>query len=121
MLHRINGLRNRQFEFHFLDQAQGAATGKNGYVRKYKVDGTADGSCLLGAVDDSIAVDDVTGLFVTDGNAYSGSMQNDVLGECDNSTAPFVQGLTSGAIMATAAEYDLSQKGCVIKRRTCHD
>jgi len=81
MLHRINGLRNRQFESHFLDQAQGTATGRNGYLRKYKVDGTADGSCLLGAVDDSIAVDDVAGFYLTDGNACSGSTQNGVPGE----------------------------------------
>jgi hypothetical protein len=49
-----------------LDQAQGDPL-KNGYVRKFKADGTADGSFFVGALFHSIAVDDVTGFVVLDG------------------------------------------------------
>ena len=91
-------------ELYFLDQAQGAATGQNGYVRKYKADGTAESSCKIGALQNSLAVDDKTNLFVVDGVAFDATAQNDGSGNCGRSTAPFVQGLPSGNVMATAAE-----------------
>ena len=89
-------------ELFFLDQAQGMPAGQNGYVRKYKADGTAESSCYIGALRHSIAVDDKTGLFVVDGDAFDSSAQNNGVG-CDMSFTPYAQNLPSGPIMATAA------------------
>ncbi len=91
-------------EWFFLDQAQGAPSGQNGYVRKYKADGTAESNCYIGALLHSIAVDDVTGFFIVDGVAYDASAQNGGAGSCDRSYTPYAQNLPSGTIMATAAK-----------------
>jgi len=57
-------------ELFFLDQAQGAPSGQNGYVRKYKADGTADGKFFVGALFHSIAVDGTTGNVLVDADDY---------------------------------------------------
>ena len=56
-------------EVFVLDQAQGAPAGQNGFVRKHKPNGTADGSFSVGAINHSIAVDETmsTGAVVVDG------------------------------------------------------
>jgi hypothetical protein len=65
-----------------LDQAQGVSpTSSNGFVRKFKADGTPDGSFWVGALDYDIDVDDKTGdimggMFDTSGN-YLGSPASD--------------------------------------------
>lgn len=84
-------------ELFFLDQAQGADTssgGKNGYVRKYKPDGTADGSFYVGSLFNSIALDDKTGIVVIDGGTVN---------EDGSPTYLDPQGFTSGTVMGSAA------------------
>lgn len=56
-------------ELFSLDQGQGAPSGQNGYVRKYKADRTADGSFFVGT-HSSIAVDNKTGNVLVDANDY---------------------------------------------------
>jgi hypothetical protein len=90
-------------ELYFLDQAQGAATGQNGYVRKYKADGTADGSCQAVSLGHSNAVDDKTGYLLIDGEIYNPSGSNSTSGACDAMDTPNPQGLPSGKVMAVAA------------------
>lgn len=61
-----------------LDQAQGAAAGQNGYVRKYKADGTADGDFFVGALAYADAVDNTTGNVLIDEGDFdeSGNMSS---------------------------------------------
>jgi hypothetical protein len=82
-------------ELFFLDQAQGAPDGQNGYVRKYKEDGTADGSFFEGGLAHCIDVDEKTGLVVVDGGNQN---------EDGSSTFIAPQGFPSGPILACAAD-----------------
>jgi hypothetical protein len=45
-----------------LDQAQGLPSGQNGFVRKFRSDGVADGSFFVGALYHNLALDEVDGL-----------------------------------------------------------
>jgi hypothetical protein len=84
-------------ELFCLDQAQGlfATSAQNGYIRKYKADGTVDGSFLVGAICHSIAVDGKTGVVVIDG----GTIKQD-----GTPTNIIPAGGSSGAVMAVAAD-----------------
>ncbi len=94
-------------EWYFLDQAQGAPTGQNGYARKYKADGTADGSCYLGALVHSIAFDNKTNYMIIDGHPLYPSGPNFGTtngGSCDFTDVPNPQGIPSGVVLASAAD-----------------
>ena len=62
--------RHRQAVNILFDQAQSPSSTTNGYVRKYKSDGTADGSFYVGSLFFSIAVDNKTGNVLLDGHDY---------------------------------------------------
>jgi hypothetical protein len=101
-------------EIFCLDQAQGlfSTSAQNGYVRKYKADGTADGSFLVGA-HKSIAVDDKTGNVLVDGGDFD---------ENGAQTVPGVASAPAGAVSGNAAD---NGYGCVAQpsnnSASCYD
>ena len=91
-------------ELFFLDQAQEMPPGQNGYVRKYKADGTADGSFFEGSPSHSIAVDNKTGNVLVDGGDYD---------ENGGPTVPYpTQPASQDPVMALAAE---NGYGCFVQ------
>ncbi len=82
-------------EIFCIDPTQSASSSTNGYVRKYKSDGTADGSFYSGPAY-SIAVDNKTGDVLLDGNDYD---ENG-----NDSDVPVPENIPPGMIMAVAAE-----------------
>lgn len=92
-------------ELFFLDQAQGAPDppNQNGYIRRYKADGSADGSCYLGGFRNSIAVDDLTGYVIEDGYALDMNGSISPNNYCDSTDIPHPTGVPSGVSMASAA------------------
>lgn len=93
-------------ELFFLDQAQGAAAGQNGYVREYS-NGVESGSCFIGALIHSVAFDSTTSILIADGVPYYPSGPNFGTtngGTCDFSDVPAPQGFPSGMVMGSAAD-----------------
>lgn len=82
-------------EVFFLDQAQGAAAGQNGYMRTYQSDGTSPNSFFVGGLYHSIAIDNTTNYLVIDGGT---------LNEDGSPTYIAPQGFPSGTVMASAAD-----------------
>ncbi len=82
-------------ELFFSDEAQGAAPGQNGYIRKYKADGTSDGSFLLPSL--TAAIDDLTGNLLANGGDY------DENGDPSHVTGPASP--PSGRVIAEAAKH----------------
>jgi hypothetical protein len=92
-------------EFYLLDPAQGVTpTSSNGFVRKFKPDGTPDGSFWVGGLMNGIAVDDKTGYVVVNGGTYDPTTGEGV-------ASPANDGNPAGA-MGDAAK---SGQGCIVR------
>ena len=79
-------------------------SGQNGYVRKYKADGTADGNFFVGGLHHSIAVDNKTGNVLVDAYDYD---------ESGGATVPYpTQPASQDPAMAVAAE---NGYGCFVQ------
>jgi hypothetical protein len=91
-------------ELYQLDQAQGAPTGQNGFVRVFDANGSANTSFLVGALANGIAFDDLTGQVLVSYPGGSVAIYDPATGTAVNSA-----GVTPGPVMGVAAKNGL---GC---------
>jgi hypothetical protein len=91
-------------ELYQLDQAQGAPTGMNGFVRVFNPNGTANRSFLVGALANGIAFDDSTGQVLVSYPGGSVGIYDPATGIAVNSA-----GVTPGPVMGVGVKNGL---GC---------